>query len=219
MISPEARGAWGGLVDTLRPWLVRRTRGIPGVDADDVLQDVLLRLYTDGDRLRDGAAFGPFVYTIARNTLVDHLRRRPTMAPEAEEVATDAPEPYDASVEALVASYVAPFVALLPSPTREALVMTELEGLSHAKAAELAGVSLTAMKARVRRGRAELRRIFEACCAFEHDARGTVTACSPRPPEDALRRLEKLDVFRNESCACADQPSRTAPAQPDSTAS
>jgi RNA polymerase sigma-70 factor, ECF subfamily len=205
MISPEARGAWAGLVGTLRPWLVRRTRGIPGVDADDVLQDVLLRLYTDGERLRDGAAFGPFVYAIARNTLVDHLRRRRDLAFESEDAATDEPEPYDASVEALVASYVAPFVALLPSPTREALMMTELEGLSHAKAAELAGVSLSAMKARVRRGRAELRHVFEACCAFEQDARGTVTSCSPRPPQVALRRLEKLDVFRNEPCACSDK--------------
>lgn len=214
MISPEARGAWNELATTLKPWLARRAPA--GVDPNDVLQDVLLRLHTHGSAeptaLREEVAFGPYVYAIARNTLVDHVRRRSPSSPEPQDLVAETEPAYDASVEALMASYVAPFVALLPSPTREALVMTELEGLSHARAAELAGVSLSAMKARVRRGRAELRRVFDACCSFEQDSRGTVTSCEPRTNEEAGRRFRRLFGAANAStseglevqeCACA----------------
>lgn len=72
------------------------------------------------------------------------------------------------------------FINDLDEPYRQALVLTELEGLSQAEAAERASVSLSCMKARVHRARQKVKRSLMACCTFELDARGQILACSPR---------------------------------------
>ena len=67
-----------------------------------------------------------------------------------------------------------------PSPYREAITLTELEGRTQREAAEMLGISLSGMKSRVQRGRAKLRAMLEACCEIAVDARGKVIACEPR---------------------------------------
>src|SRR5690606_28555913 len=80
-----------------------------------------------------------------------------------------------------VAGYVAPFVAMLPSPYREALTLVELEGVTHKRAAEMLGLSLFGMKSCVQRGRVQFRKALEECCHFALDARGGVVLCELRP--------------------------------------
>jgi RNA polymerase sigma-70 factor (ECF subfamily) len=74
------------------------------------------------------------------------------------------------------------FVAHLPSPYREAVTLVELEGLTARDAAELAGISVSGMKSRVQRGRAQLRALFEQCCDIALDVRRQVTDVAPRQP-------------------------------------
>src|SRR5690606_11440465 len=85
------------------------------------------------------------------------------------------------SVEHEVAGYLTPFVAMLPLPYREALTLVELEGMTHKRAAEMLGISLSGMKSRVQRGRVQLRKALEECCDIALDGRGRVLSCSPRP--------------------------------------
>lgn len=87
----------------------------------------------------------------------------------------------DGSPEQELAAYADLFVAMLPSPYREALTLTELEGLSQKEAAEVLGVSLPALKSRVLRGRAKLREALEDCCHVALDARRRVIGFEPRP--------------------------------------
>jgi RNA polymerase sigma-70 factor, ECF subfamily len=70
---------------------------------------------------------------------------------------------------------VVPFIAMLPSPYREALTLTELEGLTQKQAAGMLDVSLTGMKSRVQRGRARLRRLLDDCREIALDARFTAS--------------------------------------------
>ena len=184
VITASARGAWSELEAKLRPFIARRVRSQS--DVDDVVQDVFLRMQQGLQALRDEDRFGPWVYRVARSAIIDHRRvlaRHPaaTEAVEADECAPPDSTPYDNGIEELVAMYVAPFVAMLPSPYREALTLTELEGLTQREAAEMMGISLSGMKSRVQRGRRELRAALEACCNIALDARGRIVACEPRP--------------------------------------
>lgn len=182
MITTEMRGAWRELEQKLRPFVARRVRG---VDAEDVLQDIFLRMQRGLCQLRDEQRFGPWVYQVARNAILDHQRtvqRCPlTALHAAAEPAAPADEEDDGAVERELATYIAPFVAALPSPYREALTLTELEGLTQKDAAVMLGVSLSGMKSRVQRGRARLRVMLEECCDITVDARGRVIGCEPRP--------------------------------------
>lgn len=180
--------SWDELATRLRPFIRRRVASEP--DADDVLQDVLLRMHRGLPGLHDEDRLGPWMYRIARTTIVDHVRGRQRHPVAAASDATgdvaveEPPDPFaeeDGAVAREVAQYVAAFVAHLPSPYREAITLTELEGRTQREAAQMLGISLSGAKSRVQRGRAKLRAMLEACCEIAVDARGRVIACEPRP--------------------------------------
>lgn len=180
MNRPDAREAWIELDAKLRPFIARRVR--LQSDVDDIVQDVFLRVQRGLAGLRDDERFGPWVYQVARSAIADHHRvraRHPIS--DAETVEQPAHENEESDAEELLASYVAPFVAMLPSPYREALTLTELEGLTQKDGAAMLGISLSGMKSRVQRGRQQLRAVMEDCCNIAVDARGRVVSCEPRP--------------------------------------
>ncbi len=184
MIEANARGAWAEVEKHLRPFVARRVDD--PADVGDVLQEIYLRVQTGLPELRDGDRFGPWVYRVARNALADHGRSRARHHPAgADEVRAEDAEAAvlndEADAERELATYMASFVAALPSPYREALVLTELQEVNHKDAAQMLGVSLPAMKARVRRGRQHIQKMLQACCDIALDARGRVLSYDRRP--------------------------------------
>jgi RNA polymerase sigma-70 factor, ECF subfamily len=189
VIHPEARCAHDDLAARLRPFIARRVT--PG-DVDDVLQDVFVRVQRGLGGLRDEERFGPWMYRVARSAIAEHrrVRRRHPLADGEAADLPDEPLEHDEETEGerALALAVVPFIAMLPSPYREALTLTELEGVSQKDAAEMVGISVSGMKSRVQRGRSKLREMFEACCKIALDARGRVISCEPRS--------------RSSKCAC-----------------
>jgi RNA polymerase sigma-70 factor (ECF subfamily) len=112
------------------------------------------------------------VYSVARNAVIDRLRKKP---PVSEDIDLDsvAGASSEDDEQALLGC-VTPFVARLPEAYRHAITLVELQGLSQADAAEIAGISLSGMKSRVQRARRMLREMFEECCTLTIDARGRV---------------------------------------------
>jgi RNA polymerase sigma-70 factor (ECF subfamily) len=182
MIDASARSAWDLLADRLGTYIGRR---LPADDAEDVRQEVLLRIFKGASRLNDEARFGPWVYTVARNAVVDRLRRKQPATTDLDEIDVAAPPgTEDEEVQPLL-TCVTPFVARLPSPYREAITLTELQGLSQQEAADMEGVSLSGMKSRVQRGRRLLRTMFEECCHLTVDGRGRVIEADRRDEADS----------------------------------
>lgn len=188
MIPPEARGAWLEVAARLRPYVARRVAS--AADVEDIVQDTFLRMYRGLDALADSERFGPWVYRVATSAIGDHLRartRHPLAATDSATAAAGAPTTgivLEENLEAELAECVALFVARLPSPYREAITLTELQGLTQKDAAELLGVTVSGMKSRVQRGRERIRRMFEECCEISVDCRGHVTDCTPRPLDE-----------------------------------
>lgn len=181
MIGAEARGAWKELERRLRPYLARRAAS--AADVDDLLQDVFERMQKGLGTLREDERFGPWVYRIANSAVVDSARRR-ARAPrlDAHELVDARPTDVDLGdqLESELAECVALFVGQLPSPYREAITLTELQGLSQKQAAEMLEVSLSGMKSRVQRGREKIRQMFLECCEISVDCRGRIIECEPR---------------------------------------
>jgi RNA polymerase sigma-70 factor, ECF subfamily len=187
VIDAEMRGAHRELEARLRPFVARRVSS--AADADDIIQEVFLRLLRGLPALREEERFGPWVYQVARNAITDHHRQQARNPLAHEDTLEIAEEPLDGggeggedgAVAEQLALDMAPVVAQLPSPYREAITLTELQGMTQRAAADLLGVSLSGMKSRVQRGRAQLRDLLQACCEIALDARGRVIACEPRP--------------------------------------
>lgn len=163
----------------LRPFVARR---VPPAEVDDVLQDVFVRLQRGLPALRDEDRFLPWLYQVARSAVQESLRQRarhPLASHDDDEPAVVEPEGL-VVCETGLAAFAANAVTRLPSPYREALTLTELQGMTQLAAAKLLGLSTSGMKSRVQRGREKLRALLESCCNIALDARGGVIACEPR---------------------------------------
>jgi RNA polymerase sigma-70 factor (ECF subfamily) len=180
MIGSEARGAWKELEHHLRPYLARRVAS--AADVDDLLQDVFVRLHRGLASLEDDESFGGWVYRIARNAVADHARKnaRQPAGEWRDAVAPDVGATEPENLQTDLAECVALFISRLPSPYREAVTLTELEGLTQKQAADMLGVSLSGLKSRVQRGRERIRHMFDECCEISIDGRGRVVECEPR---------------------------------------
>jgi RNA polymerase sigma-70 factor, ECF subfamily len=155
----------------LRAFLRRRVRD--DATADDLTQETLLKVYRSRAGLRDDTRLEAWLYRVARTTLIDHYRRQ---RPTEELPAAVAAESRDevAAMRTAMAAALPRFVAQLPAIYREPVRLAELEGLPLAKIALRLGLSLTAVKSRVRRGRQKLKASLQTCCRFEFDRLGQV---------------------------------------------
>ena len=77
-------------------------------------------------------------------------------------------------LEAVLALSLKELIDELPEPYRQALILTEYQGLSQKQLAENLGIWLSGAKSRVQRARGKLREILLRCCHFEFDRRGHI---------------------------------------------
>lgn len=171
---------WSDVAARLRPFVAHR---VPPCDVDDVLQDVLLRMHRGLPALRQDDRFSAWMFQVARNAITDAGRRHVHAPLEDHELDATPAEPSandDGEAATALAGCVSLFIAQLPSPYREAVTLVELEGKTVKEAAEMVGISVSGMKSRVQRGRAQLRELFDRCCEIAVDARGKPMELTPR---------------------------------------
>jgi RNA polymerase sigma-70 factor (ECF subfamily) len=187
--EPTSRQQWGQLRSDVSRLVARRLTS--RADVEDVVQEVLIRVWKHGADVRDEERFGAWLSRVAHSAVADHVRarqrlplaryesREPSEGPWA--TGATAGEQEEPETRALIAAVLRPFIAAMPSPYRETLAMSELDGLTHAAIAEKIGLSVSAVKSRVQRGREHLRRMLERCCEIGLDARGAPVTCEVRP--------------------------------------
>ena len=181
--DPPALETWRALDASLRRSLRRRARDEH--ELDDLVQEAFLRVQAGLSGLRDAERLEAWAGRIARNALIDTRRARQDPAAGAAELdpeAAPASRDEEPGLSAELAQWLAREVEGLAPVHRTILRRVELEGASVRAAAEELGLSLPAAKARLRRGRAELRRRIEACCRLELDRRGGVLGVERRVP-------------------------------------
>ena len=138
--------------------LRRYAAAIVGGDADDVTQDSFAKAL-QALRCDDEAEIElrPWLYRIVRNTALNDLRDRPRQAEElAEAIASGRSAAEEAEQREELTELMTRLQAL-PEPQRAAIVMRELEGLSHDEIAAALGVTGGAARQAIHRARTALR--------------------------------------------------------------
>lgn len=161
---------WTGFSDRLRAFIGKRVK--EGNDVQDVLQDVFAKIHVGLGSVKKGEKLEAWLFQVARRAMMDHFRsrsgkRRATGL--SEELTAEIPT---ADVSAELASCLEPMMSLIPEEDREALRLTDLEGVSQKHLAERLGLSVTAAKSRVQRARARLKDAVLECCHIDLDPRG-----------------------------------------------
>jgi RNA polymerase sigma-70 factor (ECF subfamily) len=163
------------LIPKLRGFLSRRVSN--EADVDDLTQEVLLRIHQSAASLSDQTRVYAWIWQIARNAVIDHYRRRkPSVALDSLNLDPEAPEGSD--IQELVLTWLAPTIQELPQPYRDAMRLSEIEGLDQAEVAARLSLSLPATKSRILRGRVKLREALTACCRFQFDEAGKIVGFS-----------------------------------------
>ena len=186
----DTKAVWGQMRDRLLAFVRPRVATVQ--DAEDIVQDVFLRIHAKLDQLQDAERLTPWIYSIARNAIVDYHRQRATKAGTlAKLVDASAADPHAsqrdnaadtglADASAGLAQCTAELMDRLPERQRQALALTELAGLTQHQAAEQLGLSVPGVKARVQRGRRHLKQLLLDCCKVDLDRRQGVVDYEPR---------------------------------------
>jgi RNA polymerase sigma-70 factor (ECF subfamily) len=164
----------------LRAYIARR---VDPAYADDLLGELLLRVAEHRDRF-DGAE-NPlaWLYRVAGNLIADHYRRRAVERKALQQEsagAEEAVEPEAGDHYAELAQCLAPMIRQLPQDYRDALLLTDIDGLTQAESAAKLGLSVSGMKSRVQRGRDKLKQALQRCCEIEVDRRGRIVDYAQR---------------------------------------
>lgn len=145
--------------------------------AEDILQDVYVKIHRQLLTLQDNSKLHSWIYQTTRNAIIDYYRSQKPRGelPEALFAHEDSADVVDE-----LAPCIQGMVENLPEAYREALKLTEYQGLTRKEMAEKFGISLSAAKSRAQRARGKLKEILLACCHFELDRRGRVIGYEPR---------------------------------------
>ena len=146
--------------------LALRLSGDP-VLAEDLVQETLYKAYRSWARYEPGTNIRAWLFTILRNTFISDYRQRSrqidsidltdvesyTIFEDLQEV-----DPAGRFFEWMVDEEVAQAVAELPYDFREALLLSDVEGLRYQEVAEVIGVPIGTVKSRLHRARRVLQR-------------------------------------------------------------
>lgn len=138
-------------------------------DAKDILQQVFLKAKTKAHSLRNRQKPVSWLYQVTRNAVVDYYRSRG----KSVKLPDDLPDiKKEKDAWELISRCVRPFIEEMPPLYRDALLLSEIQGLGHKQVAKKLGISLASAKSRILRGKEKLREKFEDCCIFECGPRG-----------------------------------------------
>ena len=132
-------------------------------DAEDLLQEIFLSAHRKLDSFRGDSALGTWLYRLATNHCLDHLRSRAARMNQVTDALDD--EPGQAASRTLAEQTVTKMdleraLARLPEGCRAAFVLHDVQGLEHREVAEVLGVAEGTSKSQVHKARQRLRALL-----------------------------------------------------------
>lgn len=181
-----------GVAERYRPSIYRYVLRLVGDEnrADDLTQEVFLRVHRHLGEVKDPGAMEAWLYRIATNVCYDRFRTREHRLPALPLLATDEERGSVASEEMALrpdqlleqsemSDCVLRFLTELPPSYRQVILLHDLQGYTDPEIAQQLGLSLPNVKVRLHRARTKLRAALSEGCDFSRDDRG-VFVCQPR---------------------------------------
>lgn len=153
--------------------------------ADDITQDVFVKVFSKMSQLQDSERLSAWIYQIARNSITDFHRSKSRQV-SLQELNW---ESEDKSLNACVETCLKDMLETLPPSYREALESVELGNLSQHELADKLGISYSGAKSRVQRARVMLREKMDKSYRINMDSYGNVIVCDSVLPCSCTREI------------------------------
>lgn len=142
---------------------------------NDILHDVFLKITETQERIKWIEKPASYMIKMAQNAVIDYYRsqKRATQPLSADDIQAQE----QLSEIQLADCCLSSFIKALPPLYSEALILTELEGLSQKGLSEKLAISYSGAKSRVQRARKMLKDAILACCPYQFDKYGNIIGC------------------------------------------
>jgi RNA polymerase sigma-70 factor (ECF subfamily) len=165
----------------------------------DILQDCYLKIAQNIDKVENADNIGGYLLRLAGNAVNDHYRaaqhKLTTLSTQAEESTDESvccrhataagplstPATFADPAPRLADCCLRPMIESLPPIYRDALIWTQLDGMSQKELAQKLGISETGARSRVQRAREKLKEVIISCCNYQFDRYGNVISCCEMP--------------------------------------
>jgi len=153
-------------------------------DVDDLMQDLFIKAFNQGQQFCDIANARAWLYEVARNAIADRMKLRREMVALPDDLAS---QDEDVAVVDMLTACLPRVLSELDAKDREVLVRCDIEGMPQADFAEKMGINLSTAKSRLQRARQKLRERMNSACQVRLDDLGHVQDFVPRPPLDEVQ--------------------------------
>ncbi|MDH3237262.1 MAG: sigma-70 family RNA polymerase sigma factor [Deltaproteobacteria bacterium] len=174
------------------------TRLVGQSEAEDLTQEVFLRVNRGLPDFKGDAKLSTWIYRIATNVATDRMRSRSFQesrsgkaTPHDEQLIEESvdltgekkPSVEKQAMREEMSSCVHDYINSLPENYRAAVTLSEIGGLTNKEIAEMLGLTVETVKIRLHRGRAKLKEKLEAGCSFDRDEED-ILVCDPKTDPD-----------------------------------
>jgi RNA polymerase sigma-70 factor, ECF subfamily len=151
-------------------------------DAEDILQNVFIKIASNINKLSDEEKLQSWIYTITRNAIIDYYRvnaSQKKLSVDSEMEKTIFEEEQPDSTKGLD-QCMNTMIGLLPEEYREIIIESELKGVKQKDLADKYQMAYPSLRSRVQRGRERLKQLFYTCCHIETDRHGNILEARER---------------------------------------
>lgn len=176
---------WAEYQASLKAFLYSRIND--PADADDLLQDILIKSYQNLSALQSQGSIKAWLFQIANHSLIDFYRRKGTRkefntdSSDLENFLETLQEKQDSHLDQpTLVDCIEPFINALPEENAALLMAIDIHGHSQKEHAAQLGIAYSTLKSRVQKSRTLLRGLFEDCCHLNLDQQGNIMEFTPK---------------------------------------
>lgn len=144
-------------------------------DADDLTQEIFIKIHMSLAALKDEKKLAPWIYSIVRNSITDYYRKRDMGITGVDENISYSDNNDKEKNVGGILYCLNVFIDRLPEKYREPLMLSDIEGVKQKDLAKRMGLSYTGLKSRVQRGREMIKGMFIECCGVPFSSEGKLT--------------------------------------------
>ncbi|GJM14990.1 MAG: RNA polymerase sigma factor SigZ [Thermodesulfobacteriota bacterium] len=165
---------WNEFSSQIRGYLLKKVQQKD--DADDLLQEIFIKIHNKLRDLKDEKKLAPWIYQIVRNSLTDYYRKNRLETSEFDEERTESSidETSDDIYSACVSGCLQVFMNRLPDKYKVPLELSDIKGLKQKDIADQMNLSYSGLKSRVQRGREMIKDMFVDCACISQHKNGIV---------------------------------------------
>ena len=175
-MTATVESIWNEVASQLRSFIRSRVRDHAA--AEDILQEVFIKIHQKLPTVRASERLEAWVWRITRNAIADYFRKLRPSEQLPQDLAPNSEDPNDAPD---LRPCIRRFLNELEPNYRDALLLTEWQGLTQDQMGKRLGLSSSGAKSRVQRARGQLKKLLLDCCVFELDRRGNILEMMPHP--------------------------------------